>query len=225
MFKEAFAGMHGNIGVAPAPGGFQASPVHLEAADHAAMTGLADFSASISQTPNASNPMRPAEQDSFAYQVSQETSLGGRSQADRSISQQQKSQLRASYHSASVPGSALRLDHGVHSQNYKYHEIDDAASSTVSLGYKDGLLVKATLQQSSMQSARALEYTMGKLTSDTTTPGRQQIERDVLRALSPHEQSEGGLSDEKRRDQRMQLLASLSGQVLLQAYPNGVSLG
>jgi hypothetical protein len=225
MFKEAFAGMHSNIGAAPSPGGFAASAVHLEAEDHAAMTGLADFSAAITQTPDAVNPMRPAELDNFAYQVSQETSVGGRSQADRSISQQQKSQLRASYHTPSVPGAELRLGRSAESQNYNYHEIDDAASSTVSVGYKDGLLVKAILQQSSRQSARVLEYSMGKLTSDTTTPGRQQIERDVLAALSPHEQSEGGLTDEKRRDERLQLLASLSGQVLLQAYPNGVSLG
>ncbi|WP_426174877.1 hypothetical protein [Massilia sp. TWR1-2-2] len=151
MFKEAFAGMHSSIGAAPSPGGCAASAVQLEAQDHAAMTGLADFSSAITQTPDAVNPMRPAEQDNFAYQVSRETSVGGRSQADRWFSQQQKFQLRASYHTPSVPGTELRLGRSAESQNYNYHEIDD---------------------------------------------------------------------DEKRRDERLQLLASLSGQVLLQAYPN-----
>ena len=223
MFKDAFAGMHSHIGQAQTGAGWaQASKVQLGPEDHAAMSGLADFSASVTQTSMAVNPMRPAEQDSFAYQVSQNTSVSGASQADRSISQQQKSALQATYHTPAVPGTALNLTQDAQSQNYNYHQIDDRASSDISLRYQNGLLASASLLQSATQSARQMQYALGKLVSDKVTPGQHTVTRDLMSALGPYQGMDAGRTEEQRSEQRKLFLESLSGQVLLQAYPNAV---
>ena len=220
MFKEAFAGLNTNVGAAqPRAGVAAAGEWELAAEDHAALTGLADFTASVTQAANAINPMRSSEQTSFAYEVSQNTSIGGRSQGERTVSQQQKSELNASFHTPSVPGAALKLDYNEQSQNYDYHQIKDAASSDVNLAYSDGRLVKANLNQSASQSARVMSYVMGKLVSDTVTPGQQSFQRDLLAALAPYLSGQTRLSDDQKEDQRQQSLTGLGKQVLLKAYP------
>ncbi|NHZ32695.1 hypothetical protein [Massilia rubra] len=220
MFKEAFTGLNTNVGAAQTRGGVATGGKwELAAADHAALSGLADFSASVSQASTAINPMRPSEQDSFAYELSQSTSVGGPSRGERTVSQQQKSELNASFHTPSTPGAVLRLDHTEASQNYDYHQIKDAASSDVDLAYSDGHLVKATLNQSASQSARVLSYVMGKLVSDMVTPGQQSLQRDLLAALSPYLTGQTRLSDDQKDEQRQQSLSSLSEQVLLKSYP------
>ncbi|NHZ66664.1 hypothetical protein [Massilia genomosp. 1] len=220
MFKEAFTGINTNVGAAQPRGGVATGGKwELAADDHAALSGLADFSASVSQASTAINPMRPGEQDSFAYELSQSTSVGGPSRGERTVSQQQKSELNASFHTPSTPGAVLRLDHTEASQNYDYHQIKDAASSDVDLAYSDGYLVKATLNQSASQSARVLSYVMGKLVSEMVTPGQQSFQRDLLAALAPYLTGQTRLSDDQKDEQRQQSLSSLSEQVLLKGYP------
>lgn len=165
LFKDAFKGLNSHVDSAAAGAG---SPL-LSKADRGLLTGLADFSASISQTAQLVNPMRPAEVDSFAYSVSQSTRLKG-TLADRSIDQQQQSHLSASYHQSLYPGAALQLGSDRSSQNYTYYKIDDNASSGASIAYKNGALVAATLSQSGTQSSTALKYVMGRLESTVTTP-------------------------------------------------------
>lgn len=224
MFKEAFAGLHANLGAAQIrPGGPAGGKWELAATDHAVLSGLADFSASISQLSGVVNPMRPSEQDSFAYEVAQSTSVGGRSQGERTVAQQQTSALNASFHTPSTPGTALRLDHTQASQNYDFHQIKDAARSDMQLAYSDGRLVKATLDQAASQSARVQSYTMGKLVSDTTTPGQQAFQRDLLAALAPYLSGQTRLTEQQKDEQRAQTLASLGEQVLLKSYPDPLS--
>ncbi|RSZ61057.1 hypothetical protein HF313_16705 [Massilia atriviolacea] len=220
MFKEAFSALNSNVGAVQArPGVAVAGKWELAAEDHAVLSGLADFSASVSQASGAINPMRPTEMDSFAYDLSQSTSIGGRSQGERTVSQQQKSELNASFHTPSVPGTTLRLGYDRESQNYDYHQIKDAASSDVDLAYSDGHLVKATLNQSATQSARVMSYIMGDLVSDTVTPGQQSLQRDLLAVLAPYLSGQTGLNEQQKDDQRQQLWSSLGEQVLLKGYP------
>jgi hypothetical protein len=219
MFKEAFTGLHTNAGGAQPRTAAAGGKWELAAADHAALSGLADFSASVSHASSATNPMRPSEQDSFAYEVSQSTSVGGRSQGERTVSQQQKSELNASFHTPSTPGTALKLDYTEQSQNYDYHQIKDAASSDMNLAYGDGRLVKATLNQSASQSARVMSYVMGNLVADTLTPGQQSFQRDLLAALAPYLSGHTRLTEDQKADQRQQSMTSLGEQVLLKGYP------
>ncbi|MES2019596.1 MAG: hypothetical protein V4484_24140 [Pseudomonadota bacterium] len=219
MFKDAFTSLNSNVGATKqAAGGYQSHQVTLADEDHAMLTGLADFSASITQAAKASNPLRTGELDRFSYQLSQSTSVGGRSQGERTIAQQQQASLSAGFHAANKPGAQLRLDLTQESQNYDYYQIDDTASSNTDMAYRDGLLTKATLSQEARQSTRLMRYEMGRLIADTTTPGHQSLQRDLVAALAPD------LKGERRKTadeiyQHQQALAQVHEQVFLRAYP------
>ncbi|MBA5638849.1 hypothetical protein H3H37_17460 [Duganella sp. LX20W] len=219
MFKDAFAEMNSGYDAAsvPATQGAGVGGLTLSGEDHALLTGLADFDAGITQTSKSVNRMRPAEHDGFSYQVSQSTSIGGRSQGNRFIAQHQRSQLSASYHMPAVPGGQLRLDGGPEDQNYDYYQIDDNASSDAMMAYDQGHLKTASLRQSAEQSTHVMKYAMGKLIADRTTPNQHSLQRDLVEALAPDLKGERPRSlDEIQR--RQQQLREVAGLVPLQAY-------
>ncbi|WP_143450980.1 hypothetical protein [Janthinobacterium sp. BJB301] len=219
MFKDAFTAVHSNVPVSPASTGLpEQGKWQLAAADRAMVTGLPDFSASVTQTAAFSNPMRSSEKDGFQYELSQKTSITGASQNDRSIRQQQQSKLSASFHETLVPGVALRLTDRVESQNYTYHQIEDTASSDAQIGYKDGKLVKASLQQAASQSTHITKFMLGKVESDVTTPTDHSLMRDLVSVLGPYKTGEQGMTPEKKAEQREKLLQTLGDDVLLQSY-------
>lgn len=178
MFKDAFVTLHANVDGRSAVASAMHGPMTLTQSDHEVLTGLADFNASVKQTEQASNPAMPGEKDTFSYEVSQNTSVTG-SQRNRSITQQQQSRLTASYH---LPAPGAEGD-GMASQSYDYYRIDDSASSTAQLSYADGMLVKATLDQSVDRSTRVASYLLGKLISDVATPTHEARHLDL--ALDP----------------------------------------
>ncbi|MGK5028769.1 hypothetical protein [Janthinobacterium sp. MDT1-19] len=220
MFKDAFGALHSNA-AAPqdVPGVPEAGKWRLAAEDKAILTGLADFSASVSQTPKFSNPMRSAEKDGFNYELSQKTTLAGASQDERSIRQQQQSKLSASFHQTLIPGVPLRLTEAKESQNYTYHQIEDTASSDAQLAYKEGKLVKASLRQAASQSTQVMKYVLGKLESDTTTPTQHSVQRDLLALLGPYKTGATDQTAEEKAAQRKQDLLTLNDDIMLQSYP------
>ncbi|KAB0325394.1 hypothetical protein LSO07_17320 [Janthinobacterium sp. PLB04] len=219
MLKDGFTALHGNTS---APQAATDTPEtgkwRLAAEDKSILTGLADFSASVSQAVNFSNPMRSMEKDGFNYEVSQKTLQAGASQDERSVRQQQQSKLSASFHQSLVPGVPLRLTTSTESQNYTYHQIEDTASSDAQVAYKDGKMVKASLRQEGSQSERVMKYFLGKLESDKTTPGNYSVLRDLLPVLGPYRSGEKEMTPEARLEQRKQALLTLSDDVLLQSY-------
>ncbi|MBA5687780.1 hypothetical protein [Rugamonas apoptosis] len=219
MFKDAFAEMNSGYDAASLPPTevARADKLTLSGEDHALLTGLADFDAAITQTSQSPNRMRPGEHDAFSYQVSQSTSIGGRSQGDRFVAQHQRSQLNASYHMPAVPGGQLRLDGGPEDQNYDYYQIDDNASSDALMAYDQGRLKTASLRQSATQSTHVMKYAMGHLIADATTPGQRTLQRDLVEALAPDLKGDRHRSlDEIFR--RKQALEEVAGLVPLQAY-------
>ena len=220
MFKDAFGALHSN---AAAPQDARGVPAagkwRLAAEDKAILTGMADFSASVSQTPKSINSMRLAETDGFNYELSQQTTLAGASQDERSIRQQQQSRLSASFHMPLIPGVPLRLTEAVESQNYTYHQIEDTASSDAQLAYKEGKLVKASLQQTATQSTHVMTYVMGKLESDTTTPTQHSVQRDLLTLLWPYKTGTTDQTVEGRAERHKQDLLTLNDEIMLQSYP------
>ena len=225
MLKDSFTALHSNT-AAPqvATESPETSRWRLAAEDKSILTGMADFSASVSQAVKFSNPMRSAEKDGFNYEVSQKTSQAGANQDARSLRQQQQSKLSASFHETLVPGVPLRLTANTESQNYTYHQIEDTASSDAQVAYKDGKMVKASLRQEGNQSERVMKYFLGKLESDKTTPGNYSVLRDLLPVLGPYKTGELGMTPEKKEEQRQQAMLTLSDDVLLQSYA-GQSIG
>lgn len=213
MFKDAFKQMNS---ASPQQDG-AASRVTLTDADHAMLTGLADFSASVTDKPNSPNPTRPGEADTFSYQASQTTSVGGHGTLDRTISQQQHTHLEASFHQPLSADSPLALDGTRQSQNYFYKQVSDDASSDSEIGYSKGLLSKASLQQTASQSTYLSKYVMGQLTEDNTTPSTATLSRDLTGLLQSTQKP--GLQTAQDVARNPQTLAAIRRSVLLQSDP------
>lgn len=189
MFKDAFADMSRTALQDEAGGATMAPrrPWTLSKEDHAVLTGLADFKASVTQAPQASNPLRRDEVDGFDYEVAQETSTAGATRNDRAIAQVQRTHLSAQYHEALARNGELKFDSAPEGQNYDYHQVEDTASSRVELGYRDGRLRTATLEQSAEQSERIQKVVLGRTLSDKTTPSQHRLVRDLLPTLAPYQ--------------------------------------
>jgi hypothetical protein len=180
MFEDGFAQMNEDYGTPSGqvlPGAAYAPA--LQQADQAMLTGLGDFSASITDATTSPNPMRPSEVDSFSYQVSQSTKLAG-SPLDGQTTQYQQSRLSASYHQGEPVLTSSRS-----SQNYDYVQIDDSTACTVQMATERGALRDASLNQSSDQKTRDSKYEEGELISDVTTPEERSQSSDLLALLKP----------------------------------------
>ena len=219
MFKDAFKEMNSNVTNAAQQAREQSpTAIWLNKADQSMTTGLADFSASMTQEVTSPNPARQNENDTFSYQTSQRSNVSGNGQLNRAITQQQESHLSASYHESLLADVPLKLTTDKNSQNYTYHQIKDDASSKATIAYDKGVLVKASLQQSASQSTRVQKYIMGELISDQTTPQNATLSRDFLDLLKPLQKKEGATSaaDISKLDQ---VLATINNLVYLQPDP------
>lgn len=213
MFKDAFTGMNSDYG---APAAAPSRNFVMTERDRALTTGLADFTASMTLPDVASNPAKPLEKDSFSYELSQQTQISGQSAWDLSVSQQQQSRLKASYHMPVKAGAQLALDLSPNSQNYKYVTIDDAASSSTSFKYDQGVLAKATHDMRASRSTKVLEFMYGKLKDDHTTPEGKAATYDLLPSLK---------DDALPTDawERAQALAAVNDRIFLQSNPDAIT--
>ncbi|MGF6595044.1 hypothetical protein [Pseudomonas sp. 2835] len=176
----------------------------LAAKDTALLSGLADFSASISQTSQQPNPLRPTELDRFDYQVSQSTRVSGASPANRSVQQDQQASLSAAYHTSLNPQMAL-VD-ALATQNYRYHEISDQSSTSTRLRYDKNSLVEASVSQQASRNERVRSYADGVLESDVSTPASVSESRNLLGLLTD-------LFDRERISQRDRGVSILEAQL------------
>jgi hypothetical protein len=215
MFKDAFAQANGDYGTSSQQLPGTAYMPSLVQSDHAMLTGLADFIASITDTPVSSNPLLMNQTDTFSYEVSQSTRTEG-DLMNGTISQTQQSHLQASYHKA-LAGGTLQLDKSSTSQNYDYMQISDDASRTVNIATERGNMVQAKLNQSSSQSTQQSEYVRGLRVSDVTTPTNTSDSKDLLTLLKP-------FFDDNQAEQDsstwQQALSSIHRMVLLNASAN-----
>ncbi|WP_231602531.1 hypothetical protein [Herbaspirillum chlorophenolicum] len=213
LFKDAFAQLNSNYPGQEYKAGQPQPVVSTDDTDRKMLTGLADFKASVSGAVSVPNPLNHHEVDSFDYRVSQQTTLSGNGQADRSIVQRQQSSLHAAYHEPLQAGAPLRLTTDKQSQNYIYRQIDDEASSTMEIAYDKGFLAKALLRQSASQQTHAVKYVLGQKVSDTTTPLKSAIVQDFAAQL------QGGATTKERQtadgQYRWQQMLSMIGSLAL----------
>jgi hypothetical protein len=223
MFENAFTDMNSNYSTAGAQSAVSPGLSLLSASDHGMLTGLADFTASVVQTPTQSNPLRIDEMDAFSYQVSQSTDIDSKGSLNLSVEQHQSSHLRASFHQA-IPGSAgLFLTKSRQSQTYDYMQIDDSASSDAQIAYEKGELVKATLDQSASQSTHKKEYLAGDLVQEITTPSSKSWSKDFLKLLDDADLA-SRIGDPQIVDRTQAALPAASCLVPLQADPSRLGL-
>lgn len=208
MFKDAFGDLSRTAN-RDAPAGERKA---LSRVDRAVLTGMADFEASITERSRWDNPARPKEVTGFRYALSQATRIDEKD-GRRSLAQTQNSQLKAQFHEALVEGGTLAFDYRSETQNYRYHEIDDSASSSARLDYKDGRLQAAHLEQFVSQSERVRKYVLGKMMSDTTVPGQHALMRDLVDALAPWQPTQGLVDRERKEEYRQASLDALAEEM------------
>jgi hypothetical protein len=223
MFEGAFTAMNSNYNVTAPDSALSALLSTMPAAGQGLMTGLADFTASVVQTPQISNPYRLDETDTFSFQASQTTEVDNDNPLNLSMTQQQSSHLTASFHKPLAGASGpLHLTSKADSQSYDYFKVNDSASSEAQVGFEKGALVKATLSHSASQSTRKQEFVKGQLTEDTTTPAEQSWSKDFLPLLDSAQL--GGRFDSAQSVQRAQsTLQELNRLVVLQTNPQSVA--
>ena len=180
MFSTAFTALNSNYDSTPS---YSSSQPTLSSAAHSMLTGLADFSASVTQAGQSPNPMKPGEVDSFNYQVTQNTVEQASNRYNYTVTQTQQSQLQASYHTTLQAGGSLSLGSDQASQNYYYDQINDSAQSQATISYTNGQLTQALLSQSASASTHLQKYVMGDLEEDVTTPGKQSWSENLLDLL------------------------------------------
>jgi hypothetical protein len=222
MFESGFTALNSNYNVPAPERGLDALMSSIPAAGQSMMTGLADFTASVVQTPKSDNPYRPGEADTFSYQVSQTTDVDNANPLNLSITQRQSSHLSASFHKPLQGTSPLQLTSNRDSQNYDYFQIDDSASSEAQIGYQKGVLVNATLTHSASQSTRKQEYVDGELTQDTTTPAEQSWSKNFL-ALLDNAHLDSRFDSPQTVESAQSTLQEINRLVVLQADPQDVA--
>lgn len=194
----------------------------IDTGSRALLSGLADFSASISQTPGQSNPLHPEESDRFSYRASQSTSLKG-SGLNRSVQQDQQAELKAAYHKGLNPLVDMQLGMDRESQNYSYHEINDQSSSSTRLAYDKGRLVEASATQQASQSERVRTYVKGELTEDVTTPASARQSRNLLGVLDDVMRRERNAREQTGASILDDALQSLRSRWQLQSTPSAIA--
>jgi hypothetical protein len=184
MFKDGFSQLNSHYPATPGTATTRGTTRDLSGSDHALLTGLADFNASISQASNASNPLRADELDTFNYDISQSTTLSGRNASDRHITQAQASHLTASFHTSPWPDAPLNLTTQRGSQNYNYTQIDDSAHASTDLAYAKGKLMSASISHDASQDTHVKKYMAAQLVEETDTPSHRDVTRDLLPLLT-----------------------------------------
>ncbi|GAB7538200.1 hypothetical protein [Burkholderia sp. 3C] len=212
LFKDAFTQLNGNMSTPSQQIPGTDNQPWLEQAAHSMLTGLPDFTGSVTDTPVQSNPVLPKQTDDFSYQVSQTTQVDGQA-SQGAITQNQQSRLSASYHTALDGGSLKKpLSAASNSQSYDYAHVSDEASSTVSLLTEKGKLKNANLRKSENESTKIAQFLHGVKASDVTTPHSTTESKDLRSLLTPMlnngQAAANGVGWQ-------QLLSTLHGMILL----------
>lgn len=211
MFKDAFTELNQSSD-AHTSASAAAKASRLNDAGLTLLSGLPDFSASISDTTKSTNPMHPAEVDSFSYQVSQKTQTDGTPPLDGSVRQTEQSQLSATFHTGISGGPAPVLTSQRPSQNYDYVTIDDIAQSTTAFSYRHGEVTLAASEQSASQATRTQTYENGNETQDLSAFDEQSRSTDLLSLLNK-------LSEAQDDGARQRTLSDVHDAISLQADP------
>ncbi len=109
------------------------------------------------------------------------------------------------------------------SQNYRYVEVNDKASSSASLAYKDGRLTRASVTQNASQDTRTQQYVMGKMVEETVVPKEASTSRSHLVLLEYAAKESKKSKDAQEQSLLKEALATLHNSVLLQENPSALA--
>jgi len=135
------------------------------------LSGLHDFSLSLTQAKKAGNPARGEEADRFTYSASQTTEESMGSNGSKSVKQTTHSLLSAAWHEALDPSIPLALNEMKSSQNYSYHLLDNDEENSTTLNYSDrGQLANVSQNEQVNNRETVKKYVLGERVDQTVTP-------------------------------------------------------
>jgi hypothetical protein len=121
--------------------------------------------------------------DHFDYDVSQSTGKVGQGR-NFSVQQDQQASLKAAWHASLDPRVELNLTRDKDTQNYRYHQVNDQASSSTRATIVDGALTEASSTREASRSERVREYAKGDLKADDTTSDAERKAQDQRNLVS-----------------------------------------
>lgn len=135
------------------------------------LSGLNDFSLSLTQTEKSVNPAKLQEKDRFAYTASQSTEANAHSDSSKSVKQTTRSNLSAAWHQAIDPSIPLALGTQKSSQSYYYHVVENSEENSTTLNYNGrGQLANVAHHQQVDNRETVKKYLMGKLVDESLNP-------------------------------------------------------
>jgi hypothetical protein len=186
MFKNAFSAVHSSYGAAQTERSQPAGTVvrvPASASHRALLSGLADYSASITQESKRVNPGRPEEIDGFSLRVSQSSKVAGRAGSNLAVTQEQRSALDASFHKPLSAHQPLALTSDKSSQSYLYYQVKDSVSTRTELAEERGGLTLASMTQSRNLSMQVSRFVGGERVEFTVIPTVDTVTHDLLPML------------------------------------------
>lgn len=135
------------------------------------LSGLNDFSLSLSETEQTINPYRYEEKKSFSYQASQTTENNRQAEGSGAVKQTTHAHLSASWYKPIDASTPLSLNMKKSSQNYYYHQLEQDSLKTTSLNFNtQGQLasVGSTSQMSNRETVT--KYVLGEAVDSFVTP-------------------------------------------------------
>lgn len=167
LFKQSFLAVNSQYGSNEADTSHNIITRTNDNATQQQLSGLADYSATFTQTEKSTNPYRKDERDAFSYSTAQTTER----QNSRSLTQKITTQLQASYHEALDKTIPLNLTSDPLSQNYLYHQINDETTRETQLAYNDKGEIKSVRTSADTHDSEIVKkYNAARLVDETHTP-------------------------------------------------------
>lgn len=151
------------------------------------LSGLNDFSLSLSQTEQSINPRRQEEKQSFSYQASQTTENNRLNDGSGAVKQTTHAHLSASWYKALDANTPLSLNMKKSSQNYYYHQLEQDSLKTTSLNFNgQGQLASVGTTSQISNRETVTKYVLGQVIDSFVTPEDENKE-NLIKLLKDNE--------------------------------------
>ena len=177
QFKDAFAQLNSNY-----PAADELSVPLLSGKDRSLLSGLADFTASMSgDFTDAAEGRVKTEEGHIEYRVSQSTTISGRDKySGLAVTQTQRASLKSDY-VKSRNGAELDTASG----NYDRYSIRDESSTTTSFAYAKDKLKSASIERLVDQLESYAKLVDFKVVEERQTPRHEATRQDISARLLP----------------------------------------
>ena len=177
QFTDAFAQLNSNY-----PAADELSIPLLSGKDRSVLSGLADFTASMSgDFTDAAEGRVTTEEGHIEYRASQSTTISGRDKySGLSVSQTQRASLKSDF-VKSRDGTELDTSTG----NYDRYSIRDESSTTTSFAYVKDKLKSASIERLVDQLESYAKLVDFKVVEERQTPRHEATRQDISAKLLP----------------------------------------